>query len=782
MEKNQPVAMPQNGDIVVRGDRHGQVLFINEAAEAYFSITNTVLKSCDLKGWLTHKKGMTRLLAAYKDVFSSKHTLQTCEQEWPEGTVFQWSVARDDQTQEIQIIGKKSVTAQDPVIGQDYDSLQRLFECLQETMPINYWWKDKAGFYRGMNSNVVNMVGLKPEELIGKRDVDLPWTTDVDALVRNDNEVMRTGQPQKMEEVLIGKDGKPYTFLVMKSPLRNNKGEIIGTVGTSFDITDRKKAEEALRCAKEEAEAANQAKTEFLENMRHDIRTPLTGIVGFAQIIRDEAPNVRIKEYADNLVASSQSLMEFLNEILETIRMTTGEIPLFRKKFNLKEKLEDVLHLVRAKASLKKLNLTLNYDETIPQYLVGDSKRIHRIVLELVTNALNFTDTGSVTLGAALAKRSGDDLVLKITVKDTGIGISPEQQENIFARFKRLTPSYEGVYKGMGLGLSVVKQFIDDLGAEIYVESKLQEGATFTCLFRLKEALLDDDFGVDPTPRREIATQPSTVRTPELPYGELDQTKTCVLIVEDQHIAAQVAKSILEGLHCAVDIASTGQEALQKANERIYDLIFMDVGLPDMDGCRVAKQMRLKEWSRDKHVPILALTAHIDSENKQRCITAGMDAVLSKPLSRDKAADLLNAFIPERASKIEKQEEKPAVANTDQALLKLEGPVLDLKAGMQLLGGQKEVVLEMLKMLVESFDEELLALKTAHDAQDWGAISDWAHKMKGGACYCGTLRLRQACERLEDYVRAQKTEILEGLYEQMIVEVEAVRQAFRKKM
>ncbi len=545
----------------------------------------------------------------------------------------------------------------------------------------------------------------------------------------------------------------------------------------------QKEAERELQKAKEAAEAANQAKTEFLENMRHDIRTPLTGIVGFAQIIKEETKDKKIKEYADNLTASGETLLEFLNEILDAVRLTSGELSLNKRKFSLKERLEDIVRLSLPKARVKNLNFTLNVDEKIPTYVIGDSKRIHRLILELVSNALNFTDRGQITLSASVAKELERDLVVKFEVTDTGIGMPLDRQQEVFTRFKRLTPSYQGIYKGAGLGLSVVKQFIDDLEGEIYLESEPGKGTTFTCLVSFKKVLVDDSFGAEiptVTPIKESHELASALEGHNEPLTK--NITTHVLLVEDQFLAAKMAKLILESLNCQVDIAENGKMALEKVAAKKYDLVFMDVGLPDFDGCEVTHRLRLAERNTDSHIPILGLTGHIDVENKQRCISAGMDAVLSKPLAKDKAIDLLNAFIPTRSPR--RTFPEPNTSNTTKnetsKFIPLTGNVLDLKSAMQLLGGKKELAMEMLEMLVMSFPEEVATLNQAYANQDLHELEALAHKMKGAACYCGTPRLKEACERLEMYLhKATKPDAeIVLLFDQLIREIEAVKSAY----
>jgi two-component system aerobic respiration control sensor histidine kinase ArcB len=304
-----------------------------------------------------------------------------------------------------------------------------------------------------------------------------------------------------------------------------------------------------------------------------------------------------------------------------------------------------IIKLNQAKAKQKKLNLCFEYDPAIPTYLVGDPKRIQKIVLELVTNALNFTEEGSVNVSVKLAKKEGRGLVLKIIVADTGIGIAPDKQQEIYARFKRLTPSCEGIYKGAGLGLSLIKQFVDELDGEIYVESEPKKGTTFICLIPLKEALLDDAFGT--TREKPYHSLPLTTDASATLTKPDTKDLSQILLVEDSLIAVKIATLHLASLGCVIDHAPDGETGIRMAAQKHYDLILMDIGLPDIDGLDVTNHIRLNELNTEKPVPIIALTAHIDIENKQQLLQAGINAVLSKPLTENVLRDVLNTFIPD---------------------------------------------------------------------------------------------------------------------------------------
>ena len=378
-----------------------------------------------------------------------------------------------------------------------YQSITPQLEKISACVPGNFYWKNTNTEYLGCNDALVKTLGLNSmDDIIGKTDLDL-WPEQAEKLRENDQKVIQTGQMLFLEEkvTMIGKEDLYFT--VIKMPLVDENGLIIGILGNSLDITELKNTQKDLLIAKEKSEAANQAKTEFLANMRHDIRTPLSGIVGFSEILKSEVSDPRIKEYADNLIASSHALLGLMDEVLEAIKVSSGEIPLLKKKFSLADTLTSIIQLYAAKAAEKKLDLSLSLDTNLPQFVIGDKIRFHRIALELVGNALNFTAVGHVLIRVELAKQEPQSLAIRLTVSDTGMGIPKDKQQDIYVQFKRLTPSYQGIYKGSGLGLSIVKQFIDELGGEIYVNSSLGEGTVFNCLIPLQMPILEDASDVE---------------------------------------------------------------------------------------------------------------------------------------------------------------------------------------------------------------------------------------------------------------------------------------------
>ncbi|MES2142684.1 MAG: ATP-binding protein [Pseudomonadota bacterium] len=659
----------------------------------------------------------------------------------------------------------------------NFEDLYSYLGTIINSVPHTIFWKDKNSNFLGCNQLFAKLAGLKSsQDIIGKSDYDLPWSKEQsDHYVATDQEIIQSGQPKlNIEESQTPYNGTNTVLLTSKVPLYDYQGNITGVLGIYTDITNRKKLEENLKVAKQKAEAASQAKTEFLENMRHDIRTPVAGIVGCAQLIQSQASNAaKVTEFANDLVESSDALLEFLNKVLESIKVASGEIPLLKKKFDLHKLLEQIINLNKSYAVSKNLELNLAYDDSIPKYVIGDPIRIQRIVLELITNALKFTERGQVKVTARLRKNEAKAIIVQLSVSDTGMGIPADKQQDVYTRFKRLTPSYQGIYSGTGLGLSIVKQFMDDLDGEISLQSQPRQGSTFTCLISLQEPLLIESEDIEEAPAIEIKNKElKRVVANESLIASSNSSKSRVLVVEDNAMAAKIAQHVLTKLHYQVDAAESGKMALALIEQHHYALILMDIGLPDNDGGEVTRRIRLKQWKSNSSVPIVGLTAHINAENKRRCIDAGMNAIYTKPLTPEKALEILNAFIPHHQKML-----SPAI-NADIDSFK-DLAVLDIDRAVHFMGS-KEFVKEGLALLVSGLTEELAVIKQRHQEKDWPAIKAMAHKWRGGAGYCGTRRLEEACKQLETYLQTGFLEQAEGCYQQLIQEAEAVKEAAKK--
>ena len=373
--------------------------------------------------------------------------------------------------------------------------LNQLFlDNITDSLPQYVYWKDTESVYLGCNKNFATLVGLSsPKEIINKTDHDLNWQTggdSADTFRQGDLNTISGQSITNHEETLALPNGKCLTTIVSKLPILDGN-KVIGIVGCFTDITKMKEKEQELIEAKKQAEISHQVKDAFIQNISHDIRTPLTGIVCGAEHLSAVLKEGIDKQIANNLLASCNSLLKLLNEVIELTKFQSGNMPVYENRFELKAILDDIVNLFTPAIEQKGINLSVGYDDAIAQCLLGDKIRVHRILLSLISNAVKFTDKGSIRINVTLAKQAERKFIIQFIIEDTGIGIPEEKQDIIFTRFQRLDPAYNGKYKGIGLGLFLVKQFVADLKGEIYVKSEIDKGAKFTCLLPFKKPLLD---------------------------------------------------------------------------------------------------------------------------------------------------------------------------------------------------------------------------------------------------------------------------------------------------
>src|SRR3990167_3875709 len=368
----------------------------------------------------------------------------------------------------------------------DASDIEVYLSYIVNQLPHFIFWKDRHSVFLGCNQLFAIAAGLpNPDEIVGKTDFDCAWTFDEStAYVADDQRIIESGVAKlNYEESQHRADGEEYVLLISKVPMYNHSGEIIGLLGIYTDITERKKMELAVLQAKEQAETANRLRSEFIRNMEHDIRTPFSGILGVAQLLLDQEEDAEKRSMLMDMTQCAQELLEYCNSILDLSRLEFGSVPVLMKNFSVRAVIDSVLSMESQVARFKGLALTCEYDTHIPEFLIGDSFRVQRILINLVSNAIKFTERGSVTLRIILEKRiDSRHVILKFMVEDTGIGIPEDKQNFIYEKFARLDPSYRVQLPGQGLGLYIVKQLIQELDGDIYLRTVLGQGSCFTVL------------------------------------------------------------------------------------------------------------------------------------------------------------------------------------------------------------------------------------------------------------------------------------------------------------
>jgi two-component system aerobic respiration control sensor histidine kinase ArcB len=355
------------------------------------------------------------------------------------------------------------------------------FQNILDVLPENFYWTNRDGIILGCNNNQAKFFGFQSSEnAIGKSIYGMKsHENSAETMKKNHLKVMRTRVPIKVEETCLV-DGHTRTFLSYKNPLINNKKQVMGVFGVTVDITEQKELENALRVAKEKAEEISRMKSEFIHNMEHDIRTPFAGIYGMSLALAMQETQEEKKEALTMIANSSKELLEYASHILAFAQVEEEFNQVLSKKFSLHKLVQSVTSMELPPAKNKGLELSYEIANNIPETLIGDPDRVKGILINLISNAIKFTEKGSVFINIELVKKTKNNIILAFEVKDTGIGIPKEKQKSIYEKFFRINPTNQGIYKGFGLGLKIVKKFIEELNGEIDLESTPGEGTTFT--------------------------------------------------------------------------------------------------------------------------------------------------------------------------------------------------------------------------------------------------------------------------------------------------------------
>ena len=415
------------------------------------------------------------------------------------------------------------------------------------------------------------------------------------------------------------KDGHWVEILARASAVLDHEGKPIRVVGTHVDISERKQFEKMLIAAKEEAEAANQAKSAFLANMSHEIRTPMNGILGMLQLLQTTPLNQEQQEFTALAIQSTNRLTQLLSDILDLSRVEAGKMKIRSEPFNLRDALLQPIDLFRPLATQSDVKLNYHFDRGLPREVIGDTLRLQQVLTNLIGNAFKFTQRGDVSVEAyPLPAHKDTEARIFVSVSDTGCGIRGDDLSRLFQPFTQVSQGYARTHQGAGLGLTISKQLVHLMGGNMTVESELGVGSSFHFCVTLQKS--DAGATVSPSPAALVA--PSKIRR--------------ALLAEDDEISIFTIQKMLQKLGYEVSVATNGEKALALLYRDEFDVILMDVQMPVMDGVEATKKIRASSSLGPKRdIPIIALTAFAMSGDKEKFIATGMDGYISKPVNLD---------------------------------------------------------------------------------------------------------------------------------------------------
>lgn len=522
---------------------------------------------------------------------------------------------------------------------------------------------------------------------------------------------------------LVMKDGHLTDVLLSGSVFKNKEGKVVGAVIIARDITAQKRIEKELIEAKvfaelttviaevakakaEEAaiiaEEAVKIKQQFLSNMSHEIRTPMNAIVGFTKVLLKTDLSDKQREFLVAIKLSGDALIVLINDILDLAKVEAGKMIFEQTPFKMESSITSMVHLFESKIQEKNVQLKLVYDPLIPPILIGDSIRLHQIIINLLSNAVKFTSKGEITISVLIMNETDEYMTISFSVADTGIGISESSLVTIFENFQQASNNTSRLYGGTGLGLAIVKQLVESQGGNISVKSQLDKGSVFTFELEFKKSNFNTIPNIEIT---EIAPEHTSIK---------------ILVVEDMMLNQLLMKTLLDDFGFERDIASNGKIAIEKMKTTQYDIILMDLQMPEMNGFEATEYIRNTLHSS---IPIIALTADVTTVDLEKCMAFGMNDYIAKPIDER----LLYSKIVNLVKKTEVQD----TGVQEGQLKSVEQPKksINLDYLMHRTKSDPAIMIEMISIYLEQTPPLIFAMKESFQNKDWVGLHSAVHKL-----------------------------------------------------
>jgi PAS domain S-box-containing protein len=543
---------------------------------------------------------------------------------------------------------------------------------------------------------------------------------------------LRHGLRACWSEPVVSADGKVLGTLAMyygepRTPTPTEIDLIVAGAQLAAVAIDRKRAEDDVARARDRAVEAARLKSEFLANMSHEIRTPMNGVIGMTDLALETELTTEQREYLDVVRSSADALLQIIDDILDFSKIEAGRLTLEAVPFALREVLDDVLRPLALRAVQKGLYLGCEVSPEVPDTLVGDPGRLRQVIVNLVGNALKFTEAGQVAIRVGVESRAAGSVVVHVEVTDTGIGVPPDKQQAIFGAFVQADGSTTRRFGGTGLGLAISAQLVEMMEGQIWVESTMGEGSTFHFTARLAAN------GEEPAATR---AGPADALVPS--------RSVRVLLAEDNAVNRLVAVRLLEKYGHTVVEAVDGRQALAALEHESFDVVLMDVQMPVMDGFAATAAIRDREQGTGLRLPIVALTAHAMQGDRERCLEAGMDAYVTKPIKPVELLGAIAELVP-GVSAAAAAVEEPRASGLE---------VLDAEQALGQVGGDMAVLAELIAVFRSDTPRTLAAIREGLGNADPSAVARAAHRLKGSLVTLGAHAASAEALRMEALGRA----------------------------
>jgi signal transduction histidine kinase/HPt (histidine-containing phosphotransfer) domain-containing protein len=608
---------------------------------------------------------------------------------------------------------------------------------------------DPDGIITVFNAGAERMLGYTAEEVVGKKTPAI-FHLESEVAQRGRELTQELGRPVKGFDVFgtkaklingkpeerlwtyVRKDGSHLLVQLTVSAARDASGKLIGSVGVAKDITALKEAERQLKEAKDRAELADRAKSDFLATMSHEIRTPMNGVIGMTGLLLDTKLDAEQRNLAQTIRSSGESLLRLINDILDFSKIEAGQLPLEELDFDLRELLQANLAMMAIQAQGKGIALVGSVAPEMPTKLRGDPGRVRQVLTNLMGNAIKFTNEGEVAVRVTAEAEAETYVLVRFEVKDTGPGIPLETQARLFRPFVQADNSTSRKFGGTGLGLAICKRLAESMGGSIGVESTPGLGSTFwvTMKFARSAGTGNEPQSILFDSVSEVLTRPGghaqSGQTEPLstPEGPEPSRRERVLLAEDNAVNQQVALGNLRKLGYEADVAANGFEVLEATVRKNYDIILMDCQMPELDGYQVTREIRRREGT-GRHAYIIAMTAHAMVGDREKCLAAGMDDYLSKPLNRAELRDALQRGAPQPSTSLNEDSLSPLPTDDEREVAK------------------------WIELFAATAPHSIADMKRAHEESRAGDLSMAAHSLKGSCSNFGATALAELCAQIE---------------------------------